>query len=158
MKSRSTARYKSASSRTLWNFAWRSFLLRLRIKWNRSEPVFIQRPTSSQRAAAHLDVVFLVPGEISERKRVFRRRDHSQIALNSRTQPHARFGRAFCDNGFNQRMGNEELRNGFRFLCRHQQIEIVDNLFSSSITPGNLNLQCRFVRSEIGTQRFRLSG
>jgi hypothetical protein len=93
--------------------------------------------------------VFLVPGEISERKRVFRRRDHSQIALHSRTQPHARFGRALCDDGFDQRMGNEEFRNGFRFLCCHQQIEIVDDFFSPSITPSDLNLQSCFVRSQI---------
>ena len=81
----------------LWNFLQRSFLFRFRINWNRSEPVFVERPASLQRAAAHLDVVFLVPGEISKRKRVFRRRDHSQIALHSRTQSHARFGRTLRD-------------------------------------------------------------
>ena len=46
-------------------------------------------------------------------------------------------------------MGNEKFRNGFRFLCCHQQIEIVDDFFSPSITPGDLNLQSCFVRSQI---------
>jgi len=46
-------------------------------------------------------------------------------------------------------MGNEKLRNGLRFLRCHQQIEIVDDFFSPSITAGNLNLQGCFVRSQI---------
>ena len=125
------------------------FFFALRINGNDCEPVFIERPAPLQCAAAHLDVVFLVAGEISERKRVFRRRDHSQIALHSRTQPHARFCWALCDDGFDQRMGNEKFCNGFRFLCCHQQVEIVDDFFSSPITPGNLNLQSCFVRSQI---------
>ena len=54
-------------------------------------------------------------------------------------------------------MGNEEFGNGFRFLRCHQQIEIVNDFFSPSITPGDLNLQRSFVRSQICAQRFRLS-
>ena len=54
-------------------------------------------------------------------------------------------------------MRYEKFCNDFRFLCCHQQIEVVHDLFSPPITPGNLDLQSFFVRRQIRAQRFRLS-
>ena len=84
------------------NFADRFVLLRLRIDGQRGEPVFVQCPATLQRAAAHFDVVFLVPSEICEGKRIFRRRDNAQITLDSGSQPHAGFCRTLRDDGLDQ--------------------------------------------------------
>src|SRR5437016_1507249 len=49
-----------------WNLRRRLLLfLGFRIWRQRRETVFVQSPAALQRAAAQLDVVFLVPGEIS---------------------------------------------------------------------------------------------
>jgi hypothetical protein len=85
--------------------------------------------------------VFLVSGEISERERIFRRVHHSQVALHSRSQSHARFGGSLRDNRFHERMGNEEFRNVPGVLCRNQKIQIMYDFFSPPITSSQIDLQ-----------------
>ena len=69
----------------------RSFPFPLRIRWQRPEAIFIQRPAAFERAIAHLDVVLLVAGKIVEGKRIFCRADNAQIALDSGAKPRTRF-------------------------------------------------------------------
>ena len=66
-----------------WNLPRQLLFFGLRIRRQLRQPVFVQRPAALEGATAHLDVVFLAPGKIIERKRIFRRTDHTQIALNS---------------------------------------------------------------------------
>jgi len=47
------------------------------------ETVFVQRPAALQRAVAEDDVVFLAPGEIAERKGIFRAAHDPQIGLDA---------------------------------------------------------------------------
>src|SRR5438105_14904861 len=54
-------------------------------------------------------------------------------------------------------MGNEELPDRCRIFCGDQQIEIVQNLLSSPIAPGDIDLRSVAVRRQIRTQRFRFS-
>ena len=67
----------------LSNYPPGSGLFRSRIGRQARQPVFIQGPAALQRAAAHLDVVFLAPGEVIERERILVRVDDAKIALNA---------------------------------------------------------------------------
>ena len=75
-----------------------------------AEAIFVQRPAALQRATPDDDVVLLAPGKIIQRKRIFRRAHHPQIALNAGTQSHARLRRALRDDRFDERMLNETSR------------------------------------------------
>ena len=103
----------------LWDFLRRFFLFRFRLDRERGQPVLVECPASFKRATAQLDVVLLVPGKVSERKRVFRGAHHAQITLDARTKPHTGFSRTLGDNRFYQRMTDKKLRDRFRFFCRH---------------------------------------
>src|ERR1043166_8293934 len=101
----------------LWNFLNRPFLFRGRDAvlrrpvgaarrpyhfrlWNWRQSVLVERPTSFKGAAAQFDVVILVAGEISKRKRIFGRAHNSQITLHSGAKSYARFGWALSDDRF----------------------------------------------------------
>jgi hypothetical protein len=98
--------------------------------------------------------VLLVSSEIGERKRIFRRAHHSQVALNAGTQAHTRFGRALRNNRFYQRVCNEGFRDGLRVFRRYEKIDIVHNFLSPPITASNIDKQRIGMRGQIVAQRF----
>ena len=84
--------------------------------------------------------MLLAPGEIAERKWIFRAADNAEISLNARTKPDAGLCSTASDDRLDQRMPDEMFRDRFRFLRRHDQVEIADNFFPTPITPGKADL------------------
>src|SRR6266496_3305941 len=66
-----------------WNLPRRLLFFGLRIRRQLRYSVLVQSPAALEGATPHLDVVFLASGKIIERKRIFRRTDNAEIALNS---------------------------------------------------------------------------